>query len=448
MANKQLTLVLNQVLERVEPPKEDIDFITEYLKDFINGVKKEIKKQRIVVEVFVGGSFAKKTMIKKDKYDVDVFLRFDKKYGNKISELAKKLIKEKYEVIHGSRDYFRIKVNPHFSIELIPVIKVSKPELSENITDLSYSHVRYINKKMKNKKLLDEIKIAKAFCYANNCYGAESYIGGFSGYALELLVYHYGSFIKFLKGILKGGEGENKHKGIWTKEYEKKYDDLNKKIVIDIEKNYKNKAEILIDLNSAKLQSPIVLIDPTFQQRNVSAALSEETLDKFKKSAKKFLKTPSIKAFETEKIDYEKEKGNAKKNKKEFILIEIETDKQEGDVAGSKLLKFYKHISEEIEKFFNLKNKGFEYNDRKTARVFFSANQKKEILFEGPLVKDEKSVGFFKKWHKNTFEKKGRVFAREKVNVSLGEFIKKWVEKNSKKVKEMYIEKLEIKDVL
>jgi tRNA nucleotidyltransferase (CCA-adding enzyme) len=83
------------------------------------------------------------------------------------------------------------------------VKKISKPKEAENITDLSYSHVNYIKKRIKNKKILDEIRIAKAFCYATNTYGAESYIGGFSGYAIELLVYHYGSFLKFIKAISK-----------------------------------------------------------------------------------------------------------------------------------------------------------------------------------------------------------------------------------------------------
>ena len=58
-------------------------------------------------------------------------------------------------------------------------------------------------KKMKDKDVLLGIRIAKAFCHANNSYGAESYINGFSGYALELLVYYYGSFLKFIKGIIQ-----------------------------------------------------------------------------------------------------------------------------------------------------------------------------------------------------------------------------------------------------
>ena len=60
-----------------------------------------------------------------------------------------------------------------------------------------------MNKKVRSKKILDEIKIAKAFCHANNCYGAESYINGFSGYGLELLVYYYGGFLRFIKAVSK-----------------------------------------------------------------------------------------------------------------------------------------------------------------------------------------------------------------------------------------------------
>ncbi len=45
--------------------------------------------------------------------------------------------------------------------------------------------------------------LAKTFAHACDCYGAESYINGFSGYALELLICHYKTFSKFLKEIIK-----------------------------------------------------------------------------------------------------------------------------------------------------------------------------------------------------------------------------------------------------
>ena len=92
------------------------------------------------------------------------------------------------------------------------------------------------------------------------------------------------------------------------------------KIIIDIEKKHKSKRAILMDLNSSKLQSPIILVDPTYKQRNVSAALSEETFERFKKDCKKFLKNPSIKAFEIQKTDLEKIKQNAKNGFSLFLM--------------------------------------------------------------------------------------------------------------------------------
>ena len=59
-------------------------------------------------------------------------------------------------------------------------------------------------------------------------------------------------------------------------------------------------------MNSSKLTSPIILVDPTYKQRNALAALSEETFEKFKQASKKFLKNPSIKYFEIVKWDLEK----------------------------------------------------------------------------------------------------------------------------------------------
>ncbi|MFH1801580.1 MAG: nucleotidyltransferase domain-containing protein, partial [archaeon] len=284
---KKIDSILKEVLEKIEPPKEELKFINESLRDFLERIRKRIEVLKINAEVFVGGSFAKGTVIKKDYYDVDVFVRFDKKYKDEeISVLTKKILKDikGVLVVHGSRDYFRVKINSYFFIEVIPVTKIAKSSEARNITDLSYSHVKYVNKKIKSKKVLDEIKIAKAFCHAKKCYGAESYINGFSGYGLELLVYHYGSFLKFIKAASK----------------------MENKEVVDIEKHYKNKPTVLMDLNGSKLHSPIILIDPTHKQRNALAALSDETFEKFREECKKFLKNPSIKSFEIEKTDLEK----------------------------------------------------------------------------------------------------------------------------------------------
>ena len=415
---KNINSILKEILEKVEPTKEELKDIENLLEDFIKKLRKNIKTQKINAEIFIGGSFAKSTVIRKDHYDIDIFIRFDKKYKN-ISDLTKKILRNMKNVslIHGSRDYFRIKASKDLFFEVIPVKKIKSPKEAENIMDLSYSHVRYIKRKIKSEKILDDIRLAKAFCYGNNCYGAESYVNGFSGYALELLIYHYGGFLKFLKAMIKIKEQE----------------------VIDIEKHHKSKQRILMDINAAKIQSPIILIDPTYKQRNALAALSDETFRAFQKACKNFLKNPVIKAFEIKKIDFEKVRKDARRRGREFILLGARTKKQEGDVAGSKLLKFYRHLGNEIEKYFKIKSRGFEYNGKKSASYFFTVKKKPEIVIRGPLESQKEHVKKFKKKYKKVFTKKGKIYSRKKINFTLKKFLEDWKKKHREKVKDMSI---------
>jgi len=418
--SKQVAQILKDVLEKINPSEQELKFIDDKLKDFLVKIKHKIKTLKINTEFFVGGSSAKKTLIKKDIYDIDIFLRFDKKYKDVELSLHTKRILEDFDfkIVHGSRDYFQISAGQNLIFEIVPVRKVSKPDQAVNITDLSYSHVKYISNKIKNKKILDDIKIAKAFCHAQDCYGAESYISGFSGYCLELLVYHYKGFLNFIKAMAKL---------------------KNEKLIIDIEKHYKNKNEILMDINTAKLQSPIILVDPTFKQRNVAAAIDSKVFEKFQASCRQFLKSPSAMLFERQKLDLEKIKKDAVKRKYEFILLEAKTEKQSGDVAGSKLKKFYNHMPLEISKYFNLKSQGFNYNQSQSARFFFVVQPKKEIILQGPSIKDKKNAEAFKKKHKTASVKSGKLYAKKRVNFTLKDFIKNWASDNKFKIKDMSI---------
>lgn len=416
---RKIEVILKEVLKRVELSKEESDKIDISLRDFLKKLQKEIKRKKLEAEVFVGGSYAKRTMIKKGKYDIDIFLRFGRKHED-ISRVTKSLLKSFKNVkeIKGSRNYFQVTASPTLFFEIVPVRKVKKSKEARNITDLSFSHVHYVRRKVKSKKILDEIKIAKAFCYAINCYGAESYIHGFSGYGLELLIYHYKNFLKFIRETAKSGD---------------------EKIVIDIEKFYRNKRNVLLDINSSKLGSPIVLVDPTFRHRNVLAALSQETFEKFRKACRSFLKNPSIKKFEPQKVNLEAENEKAKKKKQDFILLTAKTDRQEGDIAGAKLFKFYNLLEKEISRFFRIRKKYFEYNETKSARYFFAVESRKEILVEGPFADDKKNSARFKKRHKKVFEKNKKIYAKEKVDFNLGKFIALWKKSNKKLMKEMSI---------
>ena len=414
-----------KILEGIKPSPKEINEFRLQVKEFVKKLEKIVKSLKIKVDVFVGGSFAKGTVMKKDVYDADVFLRFDKRHKNDMQKLMEKILSEFSDKtkIHGSRDYFIIKMSNSFVIEVVPVLKIKSPREAENITDLSYFHVNYIRRKL-SKKLLNETVLAKTFCHASGCYGAESYIKGFSGYGIELLINEYKSFSKFVREISKMN--------------------VNEKKVIDTDKKFKNRQEILMNLNGAKLQSPIVLIDPTFKQRNALAALSKETFIKFQKYCKEFLKNPNERFFDKKESDFAKLAESAKKRKSDFTAIEIKTDRQEGDIAGSKLLKFYEHILEELEKSFVIKKKEFDYENGKKAKCFFEAKSRKEILHKGPKTNDEENVKNFRKKHKNTFTKSGRIYSKEKINFKIGKFLEAWKAKNAKRMKEMHVVGFEI----
>jgi tRNA nucleotidyltransferase (CCA-adding enzyme) len=391
--------ILKKELEKIKLNDEAKKEIIKISEDFRKKLEKAIGE-----DVFIGGSLAKNTLIKKNFYDIDIFIRFLKPDSNKKAGSAKvednlekalKKMKVKFLRVHGSRDYFQVK-NKNMVFEVIPVKKIKNPKEAENITDLSFFHVSYVSGKLKDKKIADEIMLAKAFCHAIGCYGAESYIQGFSGYALELLMIHFKSFLNFLKAITRSKE----------------------KIIIDSSRFYKNRQEILISLNEAKLSSPIIVIDPTYKERNATAALSQETFDRFKEKAKEFLKKPDLRFFENKKIDKNQLEKEAKKRKAELIEFQASTDRQEGDIAGSKLRKFFKFVGNQLAKYYDILREEFVYSGKHEANYYFIARKKKEIIMNGPYVNDVINSDKFRKEHKKSFEKSGKLYSKEKPDIS------------------------------
>ena len=108
------------------------------------------------------------------------------------------------------------------------------------------------------------------------------------------------------------------------------------------------------------------------------------------------------------------------------------------------MLKFYNHLLFEAQRFFDIKGCEFEYGNGKTATYFFSGKPKKEILVKGPELIEDGHVKNFKKKHRSAFVKGGRFYAKEKVNFSLKEFFEMWKKKNSSRMTEMSVSKLEI----
>ncbi len=141
----------------------------------------------------LGGSGAKGTWLS-GNHDLDIFVLFPlRKYASRSGELSdiigpvlqKLFPQQQLKRVHGSRDYFQL-MYEGFNIEVVPILKIARAEQAVNITDVSPLHTKWVS--AKSAAIKDEILLAKQFCKAQSLYGAESYITGFSGYVLEILV--------------------------------------------------------------------------------------------------------------------------------------------------------------------------------------------------------------------------------------------------------------------
>ncbi len=425
--NEKIRSILKKEILRIKPQGKEFQKINELTEKVVCLLEKEIKKRKIKADVFIGGSLAKDTLIKKDDYDIDIFFRFRKQ--GPFSELLEPLVKKvassfhaPLQKMHGSRDYFRVKIK-HLLFEFIPVLFIRKPKDAANITDLSIFHVSYITKKIRKKiSLADDIRLAKQFCFSQGCYGAESYIKGFSGYALELLVSYYGSFLKLVEEIARSKE----------------------KIILDPERHYNKKQDILLHMNEAKLQSPIVFVDPVSRERNALAALSKETFAKMQEGCRAFLKRPSSAFFEFKEVQEHQLNQKAKKRHAELLVLEIATDRQEGDIAGTKLLKFSNFLASNAENYFTLLHKEFVYDGKQAGKIYWVIKKKPSLLIKGPPVTAVENLKKFKEKHPRVFIEKNVAYAREKNPYSPRGFLIFFKKKNYQVLKDMGITQLSI----
>ena len=396
--------IFGSIIEKIKPSKEELARIEGLVAGLKEKIEGGLKKGRIKADIFIGGSLAKNTLIKKERYDIDLFVRFNFKDScskqDKLSNMLEKVMrlhKLKYKRIHGSRDYFQIKAERMPVVfEIVPVLSIRNPKEARNVTDLSFFHVNYVSKHA-SEKLADDIRLAKAFCYAQNCYGAESYIQGFSGYAVELLVLHFSGFMKFIKEVIN-----------WEKPLSE-----NKKIVIDPAKHYKNADEVTTQINEAKLASPIVLVDPTYSARNATASLSVETLLKFIGACKELVKNPGEKSFERKKPDIALIRKIAVKKGAKLAVLFAGAKSLKEEVASAKLRKFFDFVVFIMQKNgFAVLKKEIEFAG-KEAKMYATYKKPSSIrIVPGPPINKIDSLLNFRKKYRKVFIKNSKAFAR------------------------------------
>ena len=393
MKKQKTEQIFEEALKEIQPDKiyeKEIFGISNFIIKKINKNQKEIKAA-------LGGSGAKGTWLK--TFDADIFVLFNynkfKDKSDKLPDILEKILKREFKNVirlHGSRDYFQIKQDS-FTFEIVPILKIQRSEQAKNITDVSPLHSKWV---LKHKKLVNQMKLTKQFCQSQNVYGAESYIRGFSGYVCEILTAYYGSFLNLIKSAAK-------------------WDADKRGVVVDVQKYYRNN-DVFKIINTSKLISPLIVIDPVQKDRNAAAALSMKNFADFKKAAKEFIKYPSKEFFI--KKDLHSLFMSLKSKDKKLIMIKAKPLMGKIDVVGSKLLKIYEFLNQQLEKHeFKALKAEWEWNKKDDAVFYFLFGKKSLpniIEMEGPPLAIKNHVEHFKKTHKKTYVKSGKIFASEK----------------------------------
>lgn len=397
-----------KILSEIKPSSKDNIKNKNNVNKFIKKLEISKKKLNIDCKFKIGGSFGKNTYLKGSS-DVDIFCMFNKsKYKDEeISGLLKNILdngKINFKKQKGSRDYYSGKVGlikKQFEFEIIPVLEIKNANDAKNTTDISPIHVDFLKKEIKkNKSLNDEIRLTKQFLKAKKIYGAESYIHGFSGHSIDILIAKYKSLDNFLKNAKK-----------W-----------NEITFIDINKKYKSKADAIKEFNEDKI-SNLILVDPIIKNRNAARALSQKNYNKFIEIAKS---TTNL-VYEDFKIVNENKKQilanikeYSKKNKLKVIKYEFKiTNKIDSeDIIGSKLLRLNNKLKNFFEEYqFKIEKKEFKIDIKNNFCIFafyikdFENKTKKEII--GPKEDMKEEITKFLKNKKEHKIVNGRIVAYE-----------------------------------
>ena len=313
------------ILNKIKPTKEEFSRSLKIANDIIKYLNEIPNDEGIVSKAVLVGSVAKKTFLS-GQSDIDIFISFPQETSPDYLEekglyLAYKA-SEKFNGIsyknYASHPYLISEING-FKVDFVPCYQMNEGSKIKSAVDRTVLHTEYIKKNLKKH---DEVLLLKRFMNKTKTYGSENKTGGFAGYLCELLIIKYGTFENLLKNASNWKYG--------TK--------------IDLE-SYKT---------SNQFNDPLIVIDPTDKNRNVSAALRLDIYSKFINSARNYLESSNedkIKYFEdlNKNISLKAIKKQFKNRGSKTLLISFEVPEIILDSLHPQLKKTLESICEKLE---------------------------------------------------------------------------------------------------
>lgn len=325
MVTLDFAVIKRKVLDKICPTIEErkkLEDTANSLKKNIENIINEMNLQNISVKLV--GSAARNTWIS-GNHDLDLFIMFPASTTRAQLEKLGLLIARRiaiegdfFEERYAEHPYINVKYNG-FDVDIVPCFKVKSASCILSAVDRTPFHNEFI--KMHINGLESEVLMLKQFTKGTKVYGSELKTMGFSGYLIELLIIHYGSFEDVIHNACNWEPG--------------KYIDIQCHGII-------------------KHKEPLIVIDPTDPKRNVAAALSLDKFCIFIDKCRKFIEKPDLTFFfpsHMQCIDEQTLKKRLATRQTTFLAISFEKPDVIDDVLYPQLYKMEQSVTSLLKDF-------------------------------------------------------------------------------------------------
>ncbi|HEY1247398.1 MAG TPA: CCA tRNA nucleotidyltransferase [Nitrososphaera sp.] len=309
--------LISRALQLCDPTMTQIRRIEAIAQEAKELVERKVAHMADVVEVLFGGSFAKGTWLPNNA-DIDIFVKIRTSVDNeKFEEMGidigkKALIKYGPKLRYSDHPYVEAFVRK-IRVNVVPCYDVEQGKW-KSAADRSPFHTLYMKSQLDDEKRR-QARLLKKFFKTLCIYGAELSTAGFSGYVTEVLVLKYGSF----ENVLQAAADWHEKEVIAVSEYDPDFVNL--------------------------FNSPIAIIDPVDNRRNLGAAISAESVAKFMLASREFLERPSLEFF-SENNSHDKPVHVLLPN---VLVVEFSHPRKSPDVLWGQLKRGMNSLSKQLE---------------------------------------------------------------------------------------------------
>lgn len=252
------------VLDRIEPTPARTREAKRLATRLIRDLKRKAALRGLKVQPKLVGSLAKDTHLS-DPLDVDVFILFPRVTPRNVLEkqgvaLGKSVLRRPV-LKYAEHPYVHGRVGD-LDVDIVPAYKLRDASGKLSAVDRTPFHTDYVRRHVTQRQRR-EIRLLKRWLRGVGAYGAETAVGGVSGYLAELLVLRYGAFDAVVKAMA----------------------------------SWRPPVELALEGRATPLTGPLVFIDPVDASRNAAAAVTVETFGRLQAAALEYRKRPRIEFF-------------------------------------------------------------------------------------------------------------------------------------------------------